>query len=927
MTYLFGKIRSRDCFLAIFILILGFGILVTVASCLTKKGKNVVKVNKTVFSIPYEKIKKVVLENGMTILAYQDASTPKVLIQIAYDIGSAVEQSHERGLAHLIEHMIFKGTDKLAEGDIDAIACKFGASFNAFTSNDVTSYYFQTNKLNWRNFADILFDCMKNARFDEQHLASELKAVVQELNMYKDQHIRAMFEKAISLAFPPNHPYHFPIIGYKEELARLKAYDLKHFYKKYYHPERATLFLVGDIDLDEDVKFVCDVFSKLEKTESAFRAHFPELIKEPEVLSTTIYHEIQRPWGCMYWTIPGHRQKGFEVANVLCPILGDGQGSRLHEALVDRLKIADDVSSHAEVMAEAGLMAIFFAPKDGKLEECYKAISQELKKIIENGVDGFELQRSVAGEVMTFFSHLEDPSQLIHQWMDTFFVSRDEFELFKYTSAIENLSTEDIANYVKVNLDPFLAGKIQMLPIPENAKNLWKEANAKTREQEALLLSAHQRTTPVEEPSFVYQLAEPVKLDFDFPQPTEIFTLKSGLKVITRTDKKLPIVCAQFAFKDSEFLGTSKEGLVVDLMTDLLIEGSHGFSKKENVDCLDSLGMLYNFSCSSNQFSITSANFAQGMEHFFRILTQPNFAKGSLEKLKDNYKNSFQRQKDSPKSMASRALYMDLYKGTDFAWSFDEAIEQNKAITLDLIKQKHAEFINPEAMTLTVVGDIDSAQLRNELEKLTADWKPSQKWLARTVPNPKTTSELDLKIPMFRDQSVLLIGRGSEVDVYHKDAIPLRLLNMITFESLGSRIYQLREQTGLFYTASGSFAYGMGRGKGVDLISTILNPENTSKTYDLIDGQLKKMASDGIMQNELDAAKERFLNNMIQASSNNSTLAATFSKLELMNLGFNYYQKAWQAVKQLEKSDLDELCKKYCNLNGMAKIKAGAQKD
>lgn len=886
-----------------------------------------VKINKTVFSIPYEKIKKVVLDNGMTVLAFQDASTPKVLIQIAYDIGSAVEQSHERGLAHLIEHMIFKGTEKMAEGDIDAIARKFGASFNAFTSNDVTSYYFQTNKLNWKNFADILFDCMKNARFDEQHLASELKAVVQELNMYKDQHIRAMFEKALSLAFPPNHPYHFPIIGYKEELARLKASDLKHFYKKYYHPERATLFLVGDIDLDADVNFVCDVFSKLEKTESAFRAHFPELIKEPEVLSTTIYHEIQRPWGCMYWTIPGHRQKGFEVANVLCPILGDGQGSRLHEILVDKLKIADDVSSHAEVMAEAGIMAIFFAPKDGKLEECYKAISVELKKIIENGVDSLELQRSVAGEVMTFFSHLEDPGQLIHQWMDTFFVSRDEFELFKYTSAIEALTPSDISNYVKENLDPFLAGKMQMLPIPEHAKKIWQEANSKTREQEALLLSTHQRTTPIEEPSFVYELAEPVKLDFDFPQPTEIFTLKCGLKVITRTDKKLPIVCAQFAFKDSEFFTTSKEGLVVDIMTDLLIENSRGFSKKENVDCLDSLGMLYNFSCSSNQFSITSANFAQGLDHFFRILNQPNFTKSSLEKLKDNYKNSFQRQKDSPKSMASRALYMDLYKGTDFAWSFDEAIEQNNGITLDLIKEKHAQLVNPEGMTLTVVGDIDSEKLKAELESLTADWKTSGQWVARTVPNPKMTSDLDLKIPMFRDQSILLLGRGSQVDIYHKDAVPMRLLNMITFESLGSRIYQLREQTGLFYNASGSFAYGMGCGKGVDLISVILNPENTSKTYDLIDGQLEKMASDGITQSEIDAAKEKFLNNMIQASSNNSTLAATFSRLESMSLGFDYYQKAWLEVKNFAKADLDGLCKKYCNLKGMAKIKAGAQKD
>ncbi len=924
MVGLLPKIGMKGGFLAAFILVLIFGGLVTVASCLTKKGHKVVKINKTVFQVPSEKLRKVVLENGMTILAFQDTATPKVLIQIAYDIGSGVEQSHERGLAHLIEHMIFKGTQKMSEGDIDAIARKFGASFNAFTSNDVTSYYFQTNKLNWKNFADILFDCMKNARFDEQHLASELKAVVQELNMYKDQHLRTMFEKAISMAFPPNHPYHFPVIGYKEELARLKASDLKHFYKKYYHPERATLFLVGDIDLESDVNFVCDVFSQLEKTESAFRAHFPPMIKEAETTLTTIYNEIQRPWGCMYWPIPGHRQKGFEVANVLCPILGDGPGSRLYRQLVDKLQIADDISSHAEVMAEAGVMAIFFAPKDGKVEECFAAISEELSNIIKNGVDAQELQRSVAGEVMTFFSHLEDPGQLVYQWMETFFVSRDETELFKYPSAIESITPKDISDYVKENLNPFLAGKMQMLPLPENARALWQEANAKTRAQEALILSSHQRTLPIEEPKYVHELAEPEKLDFLFPKPTTEFVLDCGLKVIARVDKKLPIVCAKFAFKDSEYFTTAKEGLIVELMTDLLLEGSQGFSKKENVDCLDSLGMIYNFSCSSNQFSVTSANFAQGLEHFLRILTEPNFTKNALEKLKDNYTNSYQRQKDSPKSVASRALYCDLYQGTDFAWTFDQAIEQNKAITLEQIKDKHAELINPEAMTLTIVGDFTVDELKAELEKLTSKWKSPKNWVKRSVPNPKKTSDLDLKIPMFRDQSVLLIGRGSEVNVYHQDAVPLRLVNMIAFESLGSRIYQLREQTGLFYNASGNFAYGMGVGNGVDIISVILNPENTSKTFDLIGGQLEKMANDGVSQAELDAAKEKFLNNMIQASSSNSGLAATFSRLDTMNLGFDYYQKAWQEVKALTKSDLDRLCKKYCNLTGMAKIRAGA---
>ena len=110
------------------------------------------------FEVSTREVKKVILSNGMTVLMFKATSTPKVLVQIAYDIGSYVEDSRERGLAHLIEHMIFKGTDKLSEVDIDHIARKYGATFNAFTSMDITSYYFETDKNNWKPFVSLLAD-------------------------------------------------------------------------------------------------------------------------------------------------------------------------------------------------------------------------------------------------------------------------------------------------------------------------------------------------------------------------------------------------------------------------------------------------------------------------------------------------------------------------------------------------------------------------------------------------------------------------------------------------------------------------------------------------------------------------------------------------------------------------------------------------
>ena len=176
------------------------------------------------------KIHKETLDNGLTILFYHKEHTPEVMLQIVYDVGSRDEESQEYGFAHLIEHMIFKGTEKLSEKDIDEIATKFGAISNAYTSYDKTAYWFYTDNKNWKVFLDILADCMGNVRFDEDQLSSEIKAVYEEIKTRDEDGSGNLFTEL----FPSNHPYHHPVLGYKENILNVDVQDVKVFYKKYY---------------------------------------------------------------------------------------------------------------------------------------------------------------------------------------------------------------------------------------------------------------------------------------------------------------------------------------------------------------------------------------------------------------------------------------------------------------------------------------------------------------------------------------------------------------------------------------------------------------------------------------------------------------------------------------------------------------------
>ena len=311
--------------------------------------------SRSFFTIPVDRVKKAVLDNGMHVVVFSNPSLPKVLVQIAYDVGSYVEENGERGLAHLVEHMIYKGTNTLSETDIDSIARKYGAHFNAFTALDVTSYYFETDKNNWKPFLPILADCMQNARFDPDHLASEIKAVIQELKMYKDDYWRTMILKACELIFPPNHPYHTPTIGFKEDLLSLKPENLKNFYKKYYRPDRATLFIVGDVNLDDAIAEANKHFASIKADQSSVVKPFPMIIPELVTNHTRYFEDVTKEQMGFYWVIPGLKSNTEHVASALETLLGGGQSGRLYRLLVDEQRVASSVYVKSAKFMEAGI--------------------------------------------------------------------------------------------------------------------------------------------------------------------------------------------------------------------------------------------------------------------------------------------------------------------------------------------------------------------------------------------------------------------------------------------------------------------------------------------------------------------------------------------------------------------------------------------
>jgi zinc protease len=906
------------------------GIVVVIGLCAavvfwfyTKRGSHKsFAIGRRQFHVPTEGVKKVVLENGMTLLMYRNPAQPKVLVQMAYNIGSYIEQEGERGLAHLLEHMIFKGTQKLSESDLDEIARKYGASYNAFTSMDVTSYYFDVDKNNWQPFLSILADCMQNARFDEQHLNSELKAVLQELRMNRDEYWNMMFQKICGVLFPANHPYNHPIIGFKEDLMNISAARVKEFYKKYYQPNRATLFVVGDFNHDEMTEQVKALFGKIPMAHAPVHCEFPELPPELSCLSMRTFEDVQSEQLGFFWRTPGRKDPQEMVGEVAAFLLGHGEGSRLYRTMVDEKKIAASVAVYSYSFMEAGIFWILVEPLPGKIDECRAVVIEELNKAVAKGFAPHELEHMVRSEAKGFFSSLQKHTTVAYEWIGSFFATGDEYEFFRRAERFASISSKQVQEYLSQHCDPLVMNQMDVVPMPAKFAKLSEAAKHQSDALDQKILAKYVRTAPVEPAQFALHMPPPHALEFVFPKPDRMLTLPNGLTLIMRQNKTLPLVSVDCRFKEYFYLASSKESTAGALMMGALVEGSEGFSKNENVDFFELYGASYGFGTEGATLSMLSDETEKLLARFAHILTKPTFPADAVEKLKVLQLDGFKRALDEPSQVAVKQLKSHVYAGHPFGWTFEEAIKYTKALDQKALKVLHEQLVKPNNMLLTIVGDFDVDAMQATVERVFGSWKSGAEYevvYPERVPAQKTAVD----VPMVRDQVMLLMGQASPINIYHEDLIPVRLLNYIMYYSLGSRLFKLREEGGLFYTAFGQLAAGPGQEKGFDYVGALLSPENVVKAEHMIKALVDDAHQGNITEAELDGAKRLYLKTLLDMVASNGSVATMLSMEFAWKLGFDYYDKALVRVQNMSLTEVNQAAQKYCTTKDMMRIRVG----
>jgi len=336
-------------------------------------------------------VELVELDNGFKAMLVERGPLPVVATGMWYRVGARDERTGETGVSHFLEHMMFKGTQRYAKGQIDLQTSKMGGSNNAFTDNDSTAYYFALAADRWETALEIEASRMRGCLLDPLEFASEKNVVLEELAMGEDDPWRPLYQATESLLFQV-HPYHHPVIGYREELERLSAQQMRDYYERHYGPNRAFLVVCGAIDKVRTGNRIRELFGPIPRaTERSVPVKEPAPQGERRAVLRTP-HSVTRL--CIGFPTCRMGERDDYALDVLAHDLGNSKNSRLYKRLVLKDELVIEVSVMNETRQDPGALLVLCELREGaspaKVEA---AVREEIEKQIAEGVDKRDLHR------------------------------------------------------------------------------------------------------------------------------------------------------------------------------------------------------------------------------------------------------------------------------------------------------------------------------------------------------------------------------------------------------------------------------------------------------------------------------------------------------------------------------------------------------
>ena len=386
------------------------------------------------------------LKNKLEVIAIpMNKGSNVISVNIIYKVGSRNEVMGKSGIAHMLEHMNFKSTKNLAEGEFDKIVKSVGGVDNAFTSFDYTQYFIKSASRHLEKNLSLFAEVMENLKLTDEEFQRERKVVYEERLWRTDNNpLGYLYFRLFNNAYI-YHPYHWTPIGFKEDILNWNIEDIKNFHKTFYQPQNAVIVVAGDIDKDKLFKIAKEKFEHIKNTKKIPKVHQiePPLDGDKKII---LHKETETEMVAIAYQIPNFSHEDIPTLSALSELLSQGKSSILNKKLMYDKELINQIYAYPMDNKDNGLFLILAVCNPGIKAEI---VEKEIKKIIKNyKISKKELNKLKLNTKMDFITSLES-SDSVSQLFGSYFAKGDITPLLQYEEKINSLNIEKLENMKK----------------------------------------------------------------------------------------------------------------------------------------------------------------------------------------------------------------------------------------------------------------------------------------------------------------------------------------------------------------------------------------------------------------------------------------------------------------------------------------------
>ena len=893
-------------------------ILTPTASAAAKLPRGVEQLNSI------EGITEYRLKNGLQVLLFPDPSQETITVNITYKVGSKHENYGETGMAHLLEHLVFKGTPR--HKNIAKELTDHGAEPNGTTWTDRTNYYetFSATDENLKWALDLEADRMVNSFIAKKDLDSEMTVVRNELENGENSPVGVLIDRMLATSFDW-HNYGKSTIGARTDLENVKIENLKAFYKKYYQPDNATLIVSGKIDQDKTIKLVHKYFSKIKRPKRQLQELYTEEPIQDGERQVTIRRAGDVKVVASMYHIPAGFDEMYPAVALLTNILADPTSGRLHKTLVKN-NLAANSYGFSFQWGEPGV-AIFMAQLgvDKDIEPARVAMLETLENLANEPISDEEVARAKAKMIKQFelrFNSSQSIALELSEWIGMgdwrlMFIDRDRMEQVT-ADKVRSAAAEYLVN------DNRTLGLFLPEQNPDRADSI---VRLQQSDVDQLVADYQGRESVAQGEDF-----DPSHDNIDARTITR--QLDNGSTVVylpkkTRGESVVASINLDFGNEADLF----EQSVIGNMTVSMLDRGTQKYSREELQAAFDELKASVSVSGGSTGAGAgiltTKKNLAAVMELTEEIFKHPTFDSEELKVLKEEMIVGLEQEKQQPTSRVFRELgnHLNPYSPGHpyYQISIDDEIAQIRSVTSKDLYAFHTRFIGGQDAEASVVGDFDIDEINTQLNKMMAGWNSNTVY-QRIESQVADTNSINRFIDT-PDKSGAAFGAMIKFKLRddHPDYPALEMANqMFGGGFISSRLAnRLRQQDGLSYGAGSWFNASSYDENATFGAYAICAPENLARVEVGFKEELAKVLDKGFTQQELNDARTGILQNSRIDRAKDGRLVRTLSGNIDLNRTMQWDKNYEKAVMDLSVEDVNTAVKRHLSMEGISIIKAG----